>query len=336
MVVSLKLLPLCSQYLRTQTRHSRSAIMSGFICYGLFSSLKPTAMFITTTIYTISSIIAALGNTFCLIVLCQPSQRSKSNKILTSLALSDCLVGYACFPLAIWLMNVGVDATGRCKVEKIYSVVTLWMAGSSSCSIVFLAYERYLHIARAGRSYSNLTNRKVNFVVVFYWSLGFVISFACTCDVNIYMFFGISTTVSAVIFMCVSYYYILKAVRQSRRRIAANIGSHQQVSHYIRCTKKVLLIIICYLIACLPTLFLIFVMLVALADPNLFSENWHVYTPVIVTYIGLSNSCVNPFLYVWKDPNFKAGCQMLIRRTRTALPPPLRQDHNDALKVSTV
>ncbi|XP_066911521.1 adenosine receptor A3-like [Clytia hemisphaerica] len=294
----------------------------GFPCYGLFSSLDVTFNIIATTFYGLSSIIAAAGNTFCLIVLWQPSQRSKSNKILTSLALSDCLVGYVCLPLVIWLMNTSDITSVRCRVEKVYSVLTLWMGGSSLCSVVFLAYERYLHIARANRHYHNLTNRKVNLIMILYWSMAFMVSLASTYDASVYMFFGICNTVTSVIFMIVSYFYIWDAVRQSRRRIAANIGGQQQVGYYIRCTKNVLIIILCYLIACLPTLIFIILLLIGGANPSLFSENLKVITPVVVTYIALSNSCTNPFLYVWKDPNFKAGCKTILRRrTRIDLPP---------------
>ena len=199
-------------------------------CKGIFSSLSPTVIIVASMLYVISAVIAALGKTFCLIVLWQPSQRSKSNKILTSLALSDCLVGYVCFPLAIWLINddSGISET-RCWIERIYGPFTLWMAGCSTCSILFVAFERYLLIARSHGQYNKLTDRKVTLIIVFYWTLCFAVSFLCVMDIAVYTFVRLFNFLWNVIFLCVSYYYIWKAVRQSHRRIASNVGGSQQV-----------------------------------------------------------------------------------------------------------
>ena len=57
------------------------------MCQGLFYTSSQTSRDVASTFYGLSAIVAALGNTFCLIVLWQPSLRSKSYKILSSLAL---------------------------------------------------------------------------------------------------------------------------------------------------------------------------------------------------------------------------------------------------------
>ena len=136
-------------------------------CPALFYYLlAPTTQIITTVFYSISCIIAALGNTFCLVVLWEPSQRSKSNKILTSLALSDCLVAYICFPLTIWLLNYAQNNLTTCRVINVYLLTGLWLISCSTFrSIVFIAYERYTFITKSNRYDDILTDWKIHIIM---------------------------------------------------------------------------------------------------------------------------------------------------------------------------
>ena len=147
------------------------------LCNNFFLYVQPTFAFIATFINILSGIIAALGNTFCLIVLWQPSQRSKSNKILTSLAFSDCLVGYICYPLGIWLLHNGQQMSDQvCNVHRIHGFIVLWMACTSSCSIAFLAYDRFAHVTKSAQYHAIVTERNIYLVITLSWSLTFLLA----------------------------------------------------------------------------------------------------------------------------------------------------------------
>ena len=128
------------------------------ICLVDYFQLQPAFQITVTTLYTLSAFIAAVGNSFCLVVLWQPSQKSKSNKVLTSLALSDCLVGYVCFPLAIWLINNSQEPNATfCNTIDAYVFSTLWITSCSTCSIAFISYDRYTFITKSNRYHDILT-----------------------------------------------------------------------------------------------------------------------------------------------------------------------------------
>ena len=271
-----------------------------------------------TTIYTISSIIAALGNTFCLIVLWQPSQRSKSNKILTSLALSDCLVGYVCFPLAVWLLlndTKETSTTGKTVViEGLFVLLTEWMFHTSCCSIVFTAYERYLTITRNARRGTILTDRKILWVVVFYWAFNLVLSIIFSINTHTLVFGNGVLTGASNFIICYSYYRIWKEVKESSQRVSRmqqpptnrpNTGGNT--------VKKIISLITVYLLGVIP-LSACAVMLLT----RDFSKQQGVhfkatsYVNVIGNFCGLSVSSLNPFVYLWRDAEFRKATKRLL------------------------
>ena len=288
-------------------------------CYDYNGIIQPTFGLVATIIYAISGLVAALGNTFCLVVLWQPSQRSKSNKILTSLAISDCLVGYACFPLAIWTLHDVDMASGRaCIVQSANGFMAIWMTYTSTCSIVFIAYDRYVFITKLGNYNAILTNQKVAVIMLFYWLIMFLFALAGNMNIMFYVVIGPTFVLISIIILCTSYYFIWKAVKASCRRISAHepnkIISRQEQKRQNRLAKKVLVLIIFYILCFFPTfLFSILVILTRTGYVTMVISA-HVY--FVTLFITLFNSCLNPFLYVWNDPEFKSACKRMIRKNK--------------------
>ena len=296
-------------------RNTTLAKLSNMDGYTIASSMTPALVAIVTLFYVISAIIAAFGNIFCLVVLWQPSQRSTSNIILTSLALSDSLVGFICFPLVIWRMNIWQDPPMKFWVHQSYGFTTLWMGACSICSIVFIAYDRYIHITKSNQYHDILTKRKVIIIILSIWIFTFIFALCCMLVKGIYMIVAPLFLVASTLIICMSYYLIWKAAKKSQRRIAFNTVSNRQRQRVQnRLAKKVLLLIAIYL--CVTTFsfgYAILAMIVS-ARPGLLSLNFMVYAQIISLYVALSNSWMNLPAYVWKDPEFKAACKRLIRR----------------------
>lgn len=285
------------------------------MCQGLFTLITPTFGNIATTFFFLSAIIAALGNTFCLIVLWQPSQRTKSNKILTSLALSDCLVGYIVFPLAIWLIQNGWrNNQTTCIIEDIYLLFAIWMFGCTSASIFFIAFDRYLLITRLS-SYNNiLTHRNIGSYIIFYWLITLGVAIGCILNTHIYIWGNILATWANVLSMCICYYLIVKSVRQSRQRINKNnVNDKKEQQYHIRLAKKVTIVIAMYIVSLLPAQIFLTLIQINKAIPGLLSANFKTHLYVVVSYVGLSNACVNPIIYISKDQDFKTVCKKLLR-----------------------
>ena len=125
---------------------------------------------IASFFFALSATIAFFGNIFCLVVLWQPSQRSKVNKILTSLAISDCMSGLISIPYVIYMLQHGhTQADMACWRRSLMSVIIIWSISSSAHTILLITYDRYLLITRPSRYNELLSNRKVNFIIIFIW-----------------------------------------------------------------------------------------------------------------------------------------------------------------------
>ncbi|XP_066913106.1 cannabinoid receptor 1-like [Clytia hemisphaerica] len=294
----------------------------------IYFLLPKAAQLIATVIYSLSGTIAALGNTFCLIVLWQPSQRSKSNKILTSLAISDCIVGYVCFPLAIWLINFSQKSdTPTCVISVTFIFFTLWMVSCSTCSIILISYDRYILITKSSRYDDILTDRKIYIIMASYWFVTLIFSIICVFKRLVYYLASPLIIIVSVILLSTSYYFVWKAFQQSGKRISElsaignnNVEAQKRLKKSQRLAKKVLTLIIFYLAAFVPTIIFIIISLVQQSKPELVSDNLLMYTYLIMTYIGLSNSCCNFFIYILKDPEFKTACTRLLRRSGVVRP----------------
>ena len=283
-------------------------------CDAAFS--LPISVFnpIISIFYGLSAISAALGNTFSLVVLWQPSQRSKSNKILTSLAVSDCLVGYICNPMVIWLINNSYELTSLvCRVYTAGLFVATWVVGCSAFTIIFIAYDRYTNITKPFQYHDIITDRKINIILISIWGGLAASSLLCALNKIFYIVFISIGFVITTAILIAGYYYIWKAVKQSQTNIACLSGNDQEnMRTGIRLAKKVLIIVIVYFIAFLP-ISVYSIMAFLSKDWN---RSYRAYISIIGILFGISNSSVNPFIYIWKDLEFRRACKRILRRNR--------------------
>ena len=286
-------------------------------CYGVYAFLDSTFSVAASIVFGISAVITAFWNTFCLAVLWQHSQRSKSNKILTSLALSDCLVGCISFPLGSWLVGNGYEMNKqRCIVEKIFITNNLWMVGSSICSLTFVAYDRYLHITKSTTYDDILSDRKVILLIAFYWTVTGLLAIGSAFNSPMYNTIAAVYVLVALVWMSVSYYHIWKAVRQSQTRIAANVvGNRGELRKDIRLAKKVSILITLYIVTLIPLMILLLFKMFHGVKLFYLSE-FKGYFILITGYCALFNSCLNPFVIIWKDPDFRRACKKILRRNK--------------------
>ena len=110
-----------------------------------------------------------------------------------------------------------------------------------------------------------------------------------------------------------SYYFIWKAVKESRGRVGANTASNrQQTQRDIKLAKKVSIIIIGYLIALSPSIVFVILIQINESNPGFLSIEFILNMFLIASWIGLSNSCVNPIVYVGSDTDFRKACKKLL------------------------
>eukprot|EP00111_Clytia_hemisphaerica_P022078 TCONS_00064873-protein len=288
------------------------------MCLQVFAIIPNTLGSIATVFYILSALMAALGNTFCLIVLWRPSNRTKSNKILTSLALSDCCVGYMVTPMAVWLIKNGWQMTSNtCVVEDIYMVLGIWMVGCSSSSVVFIAYDRYLHLTKLSNYNIYMTNRKLNIIIASYWCIFFGLALGCVYNVYYFVWANFCFVLGPITALTVCYVIIWRAVKRSRQRIANAASGTSKVNEQrqVKLTRKVTLLIACYLVFLLPMLAWLIIVQVNTNNPGTISLEVFTHLFLVVSLFGLSNSCCNPVIYVMSDPMFKRAFKRMLGKT---------------------
>ena len=133
--------------------------------------------------------------------------------------------------------------------------------------------------------------------------------------------------VASIITLCCSYYFVWKAFRQSGKRLAQINNVSNQAEELKRhkmerkLVNKVLTLIGFYMGAVVPALIFAFIALVQWLRPHILLEEVIKYANLFMTYVGLSNSCCNPIIYVWKDATFRAACKRFLRK-KDVIPSP--------------
>ncbi|XP_066920898.1 adenosine receptor A2b-like [Clytia hemisphaerica] len=265
-----------------------------------------------TILFGLSAIITTLGNTFSLMVLWQPSQRSKSNKILTSLVSSDCLVGLLSNPMAILMMWTGLEITPSiCRTNTIALFFVTWFSSSSGFTIPFITYDRYTSITKPFKYHDIITHLKINLVLVTIWVGNSVTALLNAFNKTFLLYFINIGSVIASTILITGYYQIWKAVKQRQTNILSLSRNDQEhLRTHIRLSKKILLLMIAYFGAALPVV--VYAIVVLFFDH--FTRPYQPYLYVVGIFFFLFNSCVNPCIYIWKDLEFKRAYKRFLRR----------------------
>ena len=296
------------------------------MCYHLFALVTPTFGYVTTVCFGLVGFIAAIGNTLSMIVIVPLSKKSKSNKILLSLVVSDCGVTFVVIPLIIWLLNNGgrMD-TDVCTVESVLAVANFTMVGSSLWSVAFIAFDRYLVLTKYSVYDHILTERRLYTVIVAKWMTMFTVSFVvCVFETSAFIILIVINFFGPITLNIACYFMIWRAVRESRRRLnELNMDTQIQQRRQIKLAKKVTRLITVVLVCLLPDFLW---QIVSLFVQGKVSAETNTQISVI-TYLGvISNSCVNPFIYM-SFAEFKMKLKKTLRydtkqaRTQPSLEP---------------
>ncbi|XP_066922184.1 adenosine receptor A2b-like [Clytia hemisphaerica] len=265
-----------------------------------------------TILFGLSAIITTLGNTFSLMVLWQPSQRSKSNKILTSLVISDCLVGLLSNPMAISMMWTDLEITPSiCRLNTIALFFVTWFSSSSGFTILFITYDRFTSITKPFKYHDIITHLKINLILVAIWISNSVTALLNGFNKKFFLYFIIISLVIGYTILIAGYYQIWKAVNQRQTNILSLSRNDQEhLRTHIRLAKKILLLMIALFGATLPIV--VYAIVVLFLDH--FTRPYQPYLHVAGIFFLLFNSCVDPCIYIWKDREFKRACKRFLRR----------------------
>ena len=287
------------------------------MCYEFFVLIDESFRNIAAVALCIVGFVAAISNVLSIIVTCRLTLRTPSNKIILSLAFSDCGVAFIVIPVMVWMVkNAWHRDTISCVIESIHLVSSVWMVGPFLWTIALLAYDRYVLLTKYSSYDSIMTNKKLSTYIASFWISMFALGLGTVYSEFVLVattFFNLCTP---FILLVGCYVLIMRSVRESRRNLERHeVNTQIQQRREIKLALKVAVMIVIYLLCLMPTLiWLILHQVSASFAPGFLSDEMNSKLQVVALTAGCSNSCVNSFIYISQDPGFRREFKKLLFR----------------------
>lgn len=298
-------------------------------CILSYSLITSPENYIYLSLFIISSIIAVVGNTVALLVLCQPEMRSKSNRILKSLAVSDALIGYVMFPFLAYQMAY-TETLRMCQYQYARQFLLYTLVGTSAIDVAIISFDRYTLLTKLWNYDKHISHRKITILIYLSWIIpftGMVLDFIGNQLKLEKLLQGTSilklTLILGVLIVIIVFYgLILKRIRQNEKKQRKNKEMEIKnmitwcklpCQRHIVLAKQVTFLILFHIMCFLPTMIGVAIERLNVGATIMMknSEAFHHYR-VFATFIATFNSCINPMIYAARYPEFRRSLQKLI------------------------
>ncbi|XP_065675353.1 5-hydroxytryptamine receptor 1F [Hydra vulgaris] len=313
--------------------------------------LKPPLTTILGILFFATSVTATLGNSLVLIVVRKmKKKRPLSNLIISSLALSDFLVGTILGPLTSW-QQIDFPTLSSCIIDHVRAYFVVLFVGSSVMTLAVISYDRFILLSKLTNYNKYITKKKILLLISLCWILPAFIPFIRQINSNIYLVNIFLLFVTPLAVLGIYYYFIIKAVHEkekmlwyqiknvveisvtvSSQTISENTIDFDDISNKqkddvsikqkinnsiirkertsIALGKSVTVLIVCYV--CCITPMNIWITL------DMLQSTRKVYDFEIAYAIAMLcmqiNSTINPMIYFSKNPDFKRGLKKLFTK----------------------
>lgn len=339
-------------------------------CNIRMSTITPPITYVYGIFFICGALVAVVGNVLALLVLWIPTHRSRSNKILTSLAISDLLVGIVVFPITAYQV-LNNEELSNCSVDyiRVYFAVTL--TGSSVLTLGVVALDRYLLLTNFTNYDKKSTIYAVTAVVTLAWLIPGLSPLVRWIHPTVYMIINTTIFVGPFIIIFISYLFITRTVQEQEKKIKEivvqppsinsnnatapkdgvverkhcrnisgrvkcfvtakeNINVHIEVTNcttngqqlnarnsHLKVAKAVTLLMFAYFFSITPVNTW---MILGLINRSYYFmsiealQNLYVFAMVTLAY----NSCLNPLIYFFKNPEMRRGLKKLLHKKMQA------------------
>lgn len=290
-----------------------------------------------TIIFTVIAIVAAIGNGISLVIFFKYCEKTYGNILITSLCISDFLVGIILSPLCAWQVY-DINIYNHCEINFIRRFLTVSVCGASIFALAFIGIDRYLYITRSKTYHLEMTNKRVTGCLIITWLIPAIVPPLQYISNSLYSFFIVTTIIVPYAVLIISYVKIFKLVNSHQRKMnkhvisttnvieiydentSTSIGNERKVRSnsrlqgvQLKVTKSIILLILCFGICLVPVI--LFHLL------NLINKKTNFFTPTAYDVMNLFtlvssqiNSCVNPVIYMRKNPEYIQGYKKLFKR----------------------
>jgi len=260
---------------------------------------------------------ATLGNGLIIIsILKSPNLMKPSYILITSLALSDLLVGLVFHPMYIrgcYILLNHSNGDLFCRVLMLSELGSIPLAFVSVLISLLISIDRYLALTRRQHYRQIVSKRKTIFSVVAACCISLVVTFALLYTKRIDNFFYRGCIgIGCVIITCIFYVLSFKSLHRYTAQIQPQQNGQPQGTFDLkkyRKTLKTMLIILISLVVCY-TPFLLSPFLIILGTFNI--DFYIVFFNLSATIFAL-NSSVNPFIYLIRFTEVRQSCRQILR-----------------------
>ncbi|KAM4713093.1 trace amine-associated receptor 1-like [Anableps anableps] len=270
---------------------------------------------------TLSSLVTVCGNLLVIISVIYFKQlHTPTNTLILSLAVADMLVGMVIFPLSMFfpLSSCMYNVSLFCKIRDSFDML---LSISSIMHLCFISVDRYYAVCQPLTYRSKINGHVVITMIAVSWGVSVLIAISvvktrsdndecedmCFIDVIMANFVGpiLSFYLPVVTMLCIYLKIFLVAQRQARS-IQTREKTGGTVSKMERKATKTLAIVLGAFLLCWAPFFLFLTF-----QPL---ENSSAPVPVIetVTWLALSYSTLNPFIYGFFYSWFRSAFKMIV------------------------
>jgi len=294
-------------------------------CTRFGKSLDKEVRYTFGSIYMTMFVIGSVGNGLALwftMTFKKRNRRSNIGKVMCSLIVSDAIVSFLCLPLQAARM-FDYKILMNCLVDSITYHLTIMTVWSSSLTICFITFDRYVLLTKYTKYDDIITDKRTTIFITISWI------YAGIGPITKQYYFDLCSQLHAVnlvypvVFLSIIYSFI---VRSLRRNISPAKGlkddGNQQLqvisfdyenSRRRKVARRATLLILTFVFCSATATTLMFTL--ALNKKLRFLNGYSLDLFTRFSFLGLTaNSCMNPIIYVMRDSQFKKECKKMINK----------------------
>ena len=273
-------------------------------------------------------LVITMGNLMVVIaVIMNPLKKLRSpfNYFVINLAVADLIVGIISMPIGIYLhiLEYLMQISDFLAVKKIFQLALFISLTASLLCLISLSIDRYIAITFPLKYRSNLSWKKCWIVsfVIWLFSLTLPMVYLKVGYIDFLMIYINTAVVIAAITLMITYIRVHKFLRAqavTMKTITRTTSTHEKIleakrtSEQQRVTRVLLWILILFLACYIPGTVCVYILQFCVKCN---CEFIHIMRDTSF-YLLTVNSCMNPFVYAFKNKHYRHTVVELCKRSR--------------------
>ena len=283
---------------------------------------------LTVIIAAIFCLVITMGNLMVVIaVIINPLKKLRSpfNYFVINLAVADLIVGIISMPIGIYvhILEHLKQISNFLAVKKLFQLALFISLTASLLCLISLSIDRYIAITFPMKYRSNLSWEKCWIVSFLIWvfSLTLPLVYLKVGYIDFLMIYINTAVVIAGITLITTYirvYKFLRAQAMTMKTITRTTSTHEKIleakrtSEQRRVTRVLLWILILFLACYIPGTICVYILQFC---TKCNCEFIHIMRDTSF-YLLTINSCMNPFVYAFKNKHYRHAVVELCKRSR--------------------